>query len=306
MPTTQAYLLKHFNGYTFTQGFHVACGRSLTQTVVDRDYTCMTPPEPYGKWDHALGNYEWDAVTIQAYPGGTGESEVAATALIIEEATSGGRNQDCVFYLYLAWPSKSESINFSDRILTPFEGDTSPVFLSVDFLDYWESKISSLFPELDIRVIPTGVALATIDQKLREINIPPYADSYDLYRDVHHMNFTDGRYVAMATMLSTVTGIHPSEIVYPNGYFSDFNSEFVELANEVVWFTITNDPRTHINVTPEVGMKHRMPDVLEVSFLGTLWKSDHLEGWSEVVDVTSPYRINPNNQSSQFFYSASQ
>lgn len=301
-PSTQASILRN-NGYEVEQGYHIACGKGLTYIEANPDYTCVTPIEPYGKWKNALANYEWDAVTIQAYPGGTGLSEVAATAAIIQEATTDNRNQNCIFYLYLAWPMTSESLNFADRVLALHGGDSSLVFLSSGFLDYWHNEVSSLFPDLEIRVIPTGIAFATIDEKLREIEIAPYSDTYDLYRDVHHMNLTEGRHVAMSTMLSAITGIRTKDIIYPTDYFSTYSADFVELSNEVVWFTLVSDNRTTIQSNPEIQirMKGNQP---EISFLGNLYESNNLVDWDELSAVTSPFRVDTSTATASFYRSS--
>ena len=297
--TSQTSILQH-NGYEVEQGYHIACGRGLSYIEANPDYTCITPKEPYGKWKDALAEYEWDAVTIQAYPGGTGLSEVAATASIIHEATKNDRNKNCIFHLYLAWPNTSSSLSFADRVLTSYGGDSEVVFLSKGFLDYWYEEVSALFPDLKIRVIPTGIAFATIDEKLREIEIAPYADTYDLYRDVHHMNRTEGRHVAMSSMLSAITGIRTVDIIYPANYFSTYSTDFIILSNEVIWFTLASDARTTIQSNPEIQLRVK-GNQLEISFLGNLYESNNLVDWNEVNTATSPFRIDTNKATASFY-----
>lgn len=302
-PATQASVLS-LNGYTVDQGYHIASGKSLSYIVENPGYySDPPPPHPFGAWENALQNYEWDVITVQAYPGSTGRSEVNATIAIIEKAISGNRNGECVFYLYLAWPDAANAVSLASRVDAPFGGDGSSVFLSSGFLDYWHDKITSSFPELDVRVVPTGVVLATIDGKLREVEIAPYGNAYDLYRDAHHMNYLEGRHVAMASMLSTISGIRPQDISYPVGYFSDFNQVFVELANDVVWYTLSNDSRTQIKTEAEISIRRAHSGTLECVFLGTLWQSYDLKSWSEVDAATSPYRINSSGRSISFYRS---
>lgn len=298
-PTTQASILEH-NGYEVEQGYHIACGRGLTYIEANPDYTCVTPKNPYGKWKNALAEYEWDAVTIQAYPGGTGLSEVAATASIIHEATKNDRNQNCIFYLYLAWPTTSASLSFADRVLTSHGGDSESVFLSSGFLDYWHDEVLSLFPDLEIRVIPTGIAFANIDEKLREIEIAPYANTYDLYRDVHHMNYAEGRHVAMSSMLSAITGIRTVDIIYPANYFSTYSKDFIKLSNEVVWFTLASDDRTKIQSNAEIRLQVK-GNQLEISFLGRLYESNNLVDWDQVITANSPFRVDTNKATPNFY-----
>lgn len=302
-PETQAYILEE-NGYSVDFGYHIACGKGLTYIEDNPAYTCVEALEPYGNWDNALANFEWDIVTIQAYSGGTGISEVLATANIIATAVSDERNLDCIFYLYLAWPSRDDTLTFADRMIVPFGGNGSPVFLSTGFLDYWYSKITALFPSLDIRVLPTGEAFAIIDEKLREIEITPYTDTYDLYRDIHHMNLEEGRHVAMSTMISAISGIRTKEIVYPSDYLSSIDAIFLDLSDEVVWYALTSDERVKMPAKPEIEISKHSSGQLECSFIGSLYESEDLNTWRTVIDASSPYRLMSEEQSSVFYRSS--
>lgn len=299
-PITQTSVLEN-HGNTVLQGYHIACGQSLTYMESNPDYVCVAPPEPYGKWTNALGNYEWDAVTIQAYPGATGLSEVLATVAMLEVATSSNRNPNCTFFLYLAWPQTSEAATFSEQVLVPFGGDDAPVFLSRGFLNYWYQAVSSHFPDLDIRVVPTGVAYATIDQKLSEIPIAPYGNVYDLYRDVWHMNLSEGRYVATSSMLTALTGIHPEDQLFAQSYLDSLDAEFLELCNEVVWYTYTADSRTKILSAPEITLKPLNSDFLfECVYTGKLFRSHDFKTWEHMTNASSPHRV--SNSGSNSFY----
>ena len=284
-------------GNTVEQGYHISCGASLTHIQSDPDDVCVPPPEPYGTWTNALSKYEWDAITIQAYKGGTGLTETIATQKIIEEAISNNRNGNCKFYLYLAWPDVRKTASFSERVLAPFTGDNESVFLSSGFLDYWHQKMVALFPDLDIRTIPTGIAYATIDQKLIEIPVGEYTNTYDIYRDAVHMNLKEGRHVAFTSMLCALSEISPDNQSYTPGYIESLDEDFIKLAHNVVWYTLSIDERTKISVDPEIGISYNSSgSVFECTFLGNLFHSGDLTGWNAVSNATSPYRIGILNE----------
>jgi hypothetical protein len=282
-------------GYTVGQGYHIACGQSLTSIESHPDSVCITPPEPYGTWTNALANYEWDAITLQASPGGTGLSEVTATRKIIEAALYGNRNRNCRFYLLLAWPMRSDAQSFSELMMSSFEGDSAAVFLSSGFLDYWYQEMIAIFPDLDIRAIPTGLVLSTIDEKLREINLGEYTNTYALYRDPYHMTSVGG-HVASTTMLCAVSCIRPENQIFPAGYVGccivSVNSSFVDLAYDVIWYTLSADPRTKIETNLEIALRFNpIGNVYECSFVGKLYRSMNSKDWVEIKEAKSPYRF---------------
>lgn len=292
-------------GHIVAQGYHIACGKSLVGIVHDPDVVCVPPPEPYGTWTNALANYEWDKVTIQAWAGATPGEELTATTKILDLATAQGRNRSCIFYLLLAWPLRDDSVSFSDLISSPFAGENAPTLLSSGFLEYWYEKITARYPDLDVRVIPTGIALMSIDQKLKEISIGPYTNTYALYRDRYHMT-SEGQHLAAMTMLSTLSGIRPEAHTFPSGYsgfLSGVNSNLVALIHDVIWYNISAEPRTKVAVAPNVtlGFNH-LGNIYECSFVGTLFHSTNSVDWTEIEGATSPYRFAPV-QPTEFFRS---
>lgn len=281
------------SGHTVEQGCHISWGASLTDISADPATVDLAAPQPYGAWQNALSNYEWDAITIQAYRGGTGSSEVAATRAIIEQAIAGNRNRECNFFLYFAWPTKVPIGTFADRVMIPFLGDTASVFLSSGFLDYWHQELVSSFPELDIRVIPTGMALVNLDRKLREIGVSSYSQTFDLYRDFYHLNHAEGKHIALASMVAAISGTHPGKLKFPPSYIGSIDSEFAALAHDVVWYTLTADSRVKIEAPAEVEVRFNPSgNIHEVSFVGTLSYSTDLVNWLEIPGITSPTRFN--------------
>lgn len=306
-------------GHTVEQGYHLACGYSLHLIESRPDYTCadFLPPGPYGTWTNALAKYEWDVITLQAYPGATGLQEVTATKRIIETALAGNRNRNCKFFLVLGWPTQSASASYRDLVDAPFGGDAAPTFLSTSFLNYWYQAMTTLFPDLDIRAIPTGAILGTMEQKLKLVNIavwerdgvpayPPaeYTNAYTLYRDPYHMSW-DGRHLAGTAMLAAVTGIRPQRSNFPDAYnfniVRGINSNLVSLIHDVVWSSICRDPRTKVAVVPELTLTHNiLGGIYECSFVGKLFQSTDAKQWDEVSEATSPYRFAPVHPA-QFF-----
>jgi hypothetical protein len=290
-------------GNTVTQGYHITCGLNLAKIVSDPTNVCIAPSIVHGVWTNALSNFEWDVITLQAFPGGTGLSEVTAAKTLIEQAIAGGRNKKCRFYLLLAWPPQSKSETFAEQLQRNSGGDAAKVFLSSSFLDYWFDAMVTAFPELDIRVIPTGKIFATIDNKLREINIGSFTNTYALYRDSYHMK-PEGQHIASMALLSAVSGIRPGAHKFPPAYapvLSSMNTNLVELVHEVIWSALTSDPRCKVTARPELNLRfNKLGSVHECSFIGTLHQSSDLNNWAELKDAKSPHRLTASERL-QFF-----
>ena len=305
-PTTLASTVRAA-GHIVRQGYHIRCNKSLTYIEANPEDTCVVPPPEFGEWLDALSAHEWDAVTLQAFPGATGAEEVAASRRIIETATAGGRNANCVFYLYLAWPGIQAGSGFSEVVDTPYTSGDEDVFLSPAFLEFWYSELTRQLPQHDVRIVPTGLALKTIDQKLSEVAVGDYTSTFDLYRDAVHLNVTEGRHVALTTMLCSITGVRPEELRFPSTYIGQIDSQFSEFAHDVIWHTVTSDHRTGVASDPEIRLRLRLDGgwgMPEISFVGQLEASTDLASWLAVEGASSPFRI--SSEARPIYYRAVQ
>ena len=294
------------NGYdTVQQGYHIDCSQNLKTIVNDRPTsTCVPTVAPYGPWPNALGEHEWDAITLQAFSGTDGASEIQATADLITAATSNDRNQDCIFFLYLAWPKISESQTFSEQMAAPFQSGNDSVELTSEFLDFWFSGVKSLHPDVDIRVIPTGTALSNIDQKLDEIPVPSFESTYDFFRDTTHLSLTEGRHFAQTMMFCSITGICPGDISFTQNYLSALDPEISNLTSSVIDFTLNADPRTGIARNPELNLSLNRIGGLECNFTGRLYTTTDLINWTELPDAISPHRVSDGDEEMRFYRAA--
>lgn len=296
-------------GFDYDQGWHIDCSMSLTRIVEfpGKELCSINPPntpEPYGAWSHALASYDWDFITLEGYPAyATGNSEVAATLTLINDALSEGRNTNCVFFMYFAWPQTNDAPSYTESINRPYTNASEKPILCKDFADFWFSSVTQAFPNLDIRLIPTGHVLEALDQKLGEIPVGSLSNAYDLYRDNDHMDWTSGRYVAHATMLAAMLGKPPSLIAFPDDpgdFINQVDPELVELANEVIWSVLTQDERTKIIDPPSILIQTNNTGGLELSFIGTLQMSTNLNNWT-VTNLISPHRLNTIGPENGFF-----
>lgn len=302
-------------GFDYNQGYHIDCSMSLTSIVDDPNKEICEPgPISYGAWNTALSAHDWDYITLQGYPGPlgtTGDSEVSATTILINESLNEGRNTNCIFFLYFSWPQTNSASDFSEQINLPYTNGNDRPILSKEFADFWYSAVTQSLPNLDIRLIPTGHILEALDQKLREIPVGDLANTYDLYRDKDHLDWSSGRYVSHATMLSEILGKPPSQIAFPTDgsydFINDVDPELVQLSNEVIWSVLTQDKRTKISDLPSISIRTNKIGGLEVSFVENLMASTNLNSSAWVVtNSISPHRLFTSPESKAKFFWARQ
>ncbi len=198
-------------GGSYTYGIQLGGGLRLSQHLVKRGHA--GPPgsgkfnivQPYGEYDHALKNYQFDALILQPYmekleqpfqthakwPYFEAGSLQAAGALIdfaLAKTQPGDQrwdqqhaNTDHVatrrFYIYATWP-RAEAIlertgakTFSDYWMAAYSGDAHPCR---GYFDELVSGLNRRFPDLSVpvRMIPAGEVLHELDRKIRAGTLP--------------------------------------------------------------------------------------------------------------------------------------
>ena len=123
-----------------------------------------------------------------------------------------------------------------------------------------------------------------------------------IYRDHHHLDQPNGKYTALSTMMSSLTGIQTSDIIYEQTYTSTLNTALRDLSNEVVWHGLTSDSRTKIIREPTISIT-RKNELIECNYIGLLEVSQDLLHWEAVGGASSPHRINMTDKTKSFFRS---
>ena len=287
----------------FKHGYHIACNWSLHEIVDDPSTRCISPTANFGELIEALGEHEFDFVVFQAYPKERAADELDAVVELTNLLTSEGRNSACVIYLYVAWPSVSSTLNFTEQRAIEFEGAEEPSLITKGFEDWWYASVCAVFSERDIRLVPSGAVYEALDLKLGQILVDGMDSTYSLYRDVPHMSIPTGRYVTHAILFSVLMQAQPTQLPLQSSMVNNVDSGFKDLVNEVAWSIITQDPRTGVvdHTAPQIGIDQKSGEWMEISFEGGLSVSPDLSKWS-VPDVlpVSPHRV-PVSSGSGFY-----
>jgi hypothetical protein len=214
--------------------------------VADPSVFCVPTVAPYGNWHNALTQHEWDYVTFQTHAGMV-TSEIQAAIDLVATATAGGRNSHTRFFVYSAWPTRSDTQTYREARTQPL---TSIAFNTDAYLGKLYSDVRVAHPTVDFGYVPVGEVLLRLDEVLRQSPLPGFTSAWDLYGDNLHLNAA-GRYVAHATLAAALTSTEPQDLVFSSALTAPLSPTFVAVANESITAVIDADPRVNAMFVPE-------------------------------------------------------
>ena len=233
-------------GGELSVGYHIRCGSPLENIVAEPSVFCVPTVAPYGNWHNALTLHEWDYVTFQTHAGMVA-SEIQAAINLVATATAGGRNSQTRFFVYSAWPTRSDTQTYREARTQPL---TAIAFNTEAFLGKLYYDVRAAHPAVDFGYIPVGEVLLRLDDVLRANPLPGFTSAWDLYGDSLHLNAA-GRYVAHATLAAVVTGRRPEDLTFSAGVLAGVEASFLNLANAEINHAVTNDSRVSVLGVPE-------------------------------------------------------
>jgi hypothetical protein len=112
---------------------------------------------------------------------------------------------------------------------------------------YTRLLLERLRAETDARlgIIPVGEVLYRMGPLLEAGALAGFEDRWSLYRDGAHLTLDVGRYIAAATMFSTMFGLPPHAGLKPKGFFGEvdaFSPEIYRFVHDVIWDVVSSDP----------------------------------------------------------------
>lgn len=229
-------------------GRHIRCGSSLGGILDHLEDLCVDPIDPFGTFETALPNYRWDFVTIQTHPerDSTLADDVASAVELIELAQTNPANADTRFYIYSAWPSFFQyEANWYASVLDHRQTRT------VHAKQYYDHFLRRVRQQTDAEVylIPVGEALAEVNRRIQQEEIPHLPKLSLLYRDTRHLQYTWGRFLAGLTTFTTLFGIEPEGFTKPPEHYGPddaFPPELVEALNDAVRQVVATHPYTNV------------------------------------------------------------
>ncbi|MEP0912194.1 hypothetical protein NDI45_14835 [Leptolyngbya sp. GB1-A1] len=186
--------------------------------------------QPYGYYPSALGNYQWDALSLQPFDrsvlGGQGnpqQGDLQMASNFINLARQNSPNLQV--YLYQRWPRKSS------RNPNPTAADWDALWQATygvetsgnnnesrSYFERLQTRLQEAFPDLKpIWLVPVGEVLFQLNQKMQSGQVPGYSSIWDLYVDNIHLN-NIGSYIVGATYYATLFGGDLTKLPIPVQY----------------------------------------------------------------------------------------
>ncbi len=254
-------------GKLMSVGYQINAGQTLDSIWNNPNGYAMSPPSPYGTYDNALPNYDWNFISLEPFPGkntiGTTTDLATDTSRILDfinTSRSNGLNANTTYYVYATWPAQNLGSYQTVWAQSSPNQDTTPSLQTAAYFCNVLQRVQSS-TTANVRMIPVGYVLNELDKRLQanpvsvcdnDGNAVSVNSVSQLYRDSVHMGY--GSYVAGITTYSTLYGQDPEGIIpaFDTGYSPHLLSEdYFNLVNKTVWDVVTSmqtETRVHRKV----------------------------------------------------------
>lgn len=173
-----------------------------------------------------LGNFRWDAVTLQPYDR-TLDSDINYAGLMLDNALAG--NPDVQLYIYTFFP-RIDAIK--GTWLHQYNGDTT-ANTSKAFFDALAKGISEKHPNAKpVLIIPSNLAFMKMRERILAGQVPGLSSEKDLYVSSSngHVNAI-GTYILATTVYATL--YHTDPRAFPLGDYAQPSQEHAENRTQV-------------------------------------------------------------------------
>lgn len=273
-----------FYGQTQTIGFHIDSGQPL-HNIWDNplgvpgsgDNDLDLTREPYSGYSNALPNYPWDAVVLEPYY--SAEATLGSDKQMLANF-AGITSGSPWFYIMQVWPQQSWSAQ---------EGNYQAYWdgASIDSDDTFTQPrrefYQNLMGDLDnrYRMIPTGEVFYEIANAIGSGVFPELTGMSAFYRDNVHLSYDLGRYVAAATMYSTMHKQDIRNLVPPSNIFDPLvlSLSIANRLNSIIWNVVSGSPYTGIADFNDDGYVNSADLSLWQNGYGTTYEGSNFLHW---------------------------
>jgi hypothetical protein len=227
-------------GHSLPFGKHVRWGGSLE--FIWNNPTDGVWVEPYGLYTPGLGDYEWDAVSLQPFArplAGPSGDRVHATKFINFARL---QSPDAQFFLYSQWPERTGTpFNYHDMWLTAYSGGDDATVRTRDYYNRLTLALRQDYSFLSkpIVLVPSGDVLFELNERMQANQIPGYTSVEQLYSDNIHLTGV-GCYVSAVTYYATLFKEDPRGLPYA-GYGIN-NPELALAIQDAAWDVVSTHP----------------------------------------------------------------
>lgn len=227
---------------------------------------------PYGRWSRALGEFAWDAVSLQPFDrhlrgGEQGGEDFGDVAIITKLARlAAARNPDVQVYLYARWPRVTiggRGVPFDKNDYDPAKpGSGNDLSRVDDYAARWEMKYSggwdgsneardyfdtllrevrreATFLRKPPRLVPVGHVLADLHRQMKAGEVPGWTDVRQFYKDGIHLN-EPGSHAVACTFFATL--FRQSPVGLPTEPYGRIAPELAKIIQATAWRVVRSHP----------------------------------------------------------------
>ena len=231
---------------------------------------------PFGGWQKALGEFPWDAISLQPFDRHLHDrdergEDLGDVPLIVRLARlAATKNPDVQVYLYARWPRVTiagKSVPFDKNDYDPTRpGSGNDLTRIDDFTARWEAKYSggwdatnetrdyfdtllrevrAATPELrqPVRLVPVGHVLADLHSQMKAGRVPGWTSIYQFYRDGIHLN-EPGSYAVACVFFATL--LHQSPEGLPTASYGTIPPALAGAIQQTAWRVVRSHPETGV------------------------------------------------------------
>jgi len=237
-------------GHDLTTGWHIRSSQSLHHIANNPDDVNDggSAPEP-SKFTAALPNNQWDAVTLQ--PHHTAESTLgkaeAAAKQIIDLTRTNPANQDTTFYIYGAWPRRSQGSSYQSFWSQDVANeDDQPTVHAREYFTHLANRLREDYAgqNVDINMIPVGEVINELANKIDAGEVPGFSDIGEFYRDDTHLDWGEGQQIASATAYATLLEEDPTGLRFHD--VEPSREATARIVQSTAWEVVQDHPFTAV------------------------------------------------------------
>jgi hypothetical protein len=219
--------------------------------------------KPYGGYDIALKNYEWDVITLQPFDrqleSSDGFGDLTMAKNFIDLALP--KSPDAQFYIYQRWPKRKELDKKNPSAgYAPFDYEAlwerkytrkwDGSYESRDFFEKLTLALREAYPDMrkPVRMVPVGDVLFELDKRAKAGEVPGLKGVEELYVDSVHFNNV-GAFVVGTTFYATMFKKDPAGADFrPYGpgtkqkLDQPISKELAEVVQKTVWDVVAAHP----------------------------------------------------------------
>lgn len=237
--------------------------------------------EPFGGWQKALGEFTWDAVSLQPFDrhlhnkNDQGE-DLGDVALIVKLARmAAARNPEVQVYSYARWPRVTvggKSVPFDKNDYDPARpGSGNDLSKVDDYTARWEAnytggwdntnetgdyfekllrEVRQATPELrkPVLLVPVGHVLADLHAQMKAGKVRGWTSIHQFYKDGIHLN-EPGSYAVACTYFATL--LRQSPVGLPADPYGNISPELARTIQETVWRVVGSIPEAGVNTVKQ-------------------------------------------------------